>query len=86
MINPAIKLIILFLAVKKPITSLLFVAEATANISKGKPIPIPKTTKFNKLTANSIIEVLTANNTAREAGLHGKTIAPKKRPKIKLLM
>jgi len=33
----------------------------------------------------SIIEVLIANNTAREAGLHGNTIAPKNNPKIKLL-
>jgi hypothetical protein len=77
---------IFFLAVKKPITSLLFVAETIANISKGKLMPIPKTIKFNKLTTNSITDVLTANKTASEAGLQGKTIAPKNKPKIKLLM
>ena len=56
-----------------------------AKINKGKAIPNPKTTKLNRLTTNSIMEVLTANNTAKEAGLQGKTIAPKNKPKIRLL-
>ena len=32
-----------------------------------------------------VVDVLIANRTIRDAGLHGRTIAPKKKPKIKAL-
>ena len=38
--------------------------------------------KFNKLVVKLITEVDTANRTAKDAGLHGRTIAPKNNPKI----
>ena len=52
-----------------------------AKTSKGKAIPIPKKRKFRKFVIKASVDVLTANKTAREAGLHGRTIAPKKVPK-----
>ena len=81
-INPAIKLICLWYPVNHPITTLLLVAEIIANISKGIPIPIPKTMKLKKFETKLTADVLTANKTTNEAGLHGRTIAPKNNPKM----
>ncbi len=82
MIIPALMFINFLYLVKKPITSLLLVAERIANTSKGNPIPIPKNTKLSKFVVKLITEVDTANRTANEAGLQGRTIAPKNNPKI----
>lgn len=48
-------------------------------------MPTPKNMKLNKFAVKSIVEVLIANKTIRDAGLQGNTIAPKKNPKIKEL-
>ena len=84
-INPANKLIFLLFLVKNPITFSLHCAEINANKSNGRDIPTPKNMKLNKFVVKSIVDVLIANNTIREAGLQGNTIAPKKKPKIKEL-
>ena len=52
-----------------------------ANKSKGRDIPTPKNTKLNKFVTKSAVDVLMANRTMSDAGLHGRTIAPKKKPK-----
>ena len=85
-INPANKLIFLLYFVKNPITFSLHCAEINANKSNGRDIPTPKNMKLNKFVVKSIVDVLIANNTIKEAGLHGNTIAPKKKPKINELM
>jgi len=41
--------------------------------------------KLNRFVTKPIVDVLIANKTIRDAGLQGKTIAPKKNPKIKEL-
>ena len=41
--------------------------------------------KFNKLTKKSVVDVLIANKIINEAGLHGRTITPKKIPNKKEL-
>ena len=81
MINPAIRLIALLCFVKKPITPTLHFADIIAKISNGSAIPIPKNKKLNKFVMNAIVEVDIAKRTIKEAGLQGKTIAPKKNPK-----
>lgn len=81
MINPAIRFIALLFFVKNPITVLLHCAEINANKSKGRDIPTPKNTKLSKFVKKSTVDVLIANRTISDAGLHGKTIAPKKKPK-----
>lgn len=61
---------------------MLHCAEINANKSKGRDIPTPKNTKLNKFVTKSRVDVLIANRTMSDAGLHGRTIAPKKKPKI----
>lgn len=80
-INPAIKLIFLLFLVRNPMTLWLHWAEIIENNNRGRAIPIPKNTKFNRLVVKPIVEVLIANRTIRDAGLHGRTMAPKKNPK-----
>jgi len=60
---------------------LLHWAEIAAKINNGRAIPIPKNMKLNKFVTKPIVEVLIANKTTNEAGLHGRTMAPKKNPK-----
>jgi len=62
--------------------AVLFAAEINANINRGSAIPIPNTKKLNKFNMKLIVDVLIANNTIKDDGLQGKTIAPKKKPKI----
>ena len=52
------------------------------NIKRGRAIPIPKNTKLKRFETKLIVEVLIANKTIKDAGLQGKTIAPKKNPKM----
>ena len=85
MINPATRFIALLFFVKNPITVLLHCAEINANKSKGRDIPTPKNTKLSKFVKKSTVDVLIANKTISDAGLHGRTIAPKNKPKIKAL-
>lgn len=51
-----------------------------ANRIIGVAIPIPNNVKFRRLKMNSVVDVLIANRITSEAGLHGRTIAPKNRP------
>ena len=50
-----------------------------ANIINGSAIPIPNNIKLSKFDRKLVAEVLRANNTIKDAGLQGKTIAPNKR-------
>jgi hypothetical protein len=54
-----------------------------AKTSNGNAIPIPNTMKLRRLVKKSIVDALIANSTISEAGLQGKTIAPKNNPKTK---
>jgi len=82
-IIPAIKFMIFLFFVKKFIIIWLLAADIIENNNKGNAIPIPKTIKFKRLVTKPKVDVLIANNTTNDAGLHGKTITPKKKPKIK---
>ena len=81
MIRPAIRLILLLFLVRNPITVWLHWAETTEKSNSGRAIPIPKNTKLSRLVTKLTVEVLIANKTIRDAGLHGRTMAPKKNPK-----
>ena len=85
MINPAIRLIILLFFVKNPITLLDHCAEINVSVNNEIAIPIPKNMKLNKFAINDKVEVLMANKTISDAGLHGRIIAPKKKPNPKEL-
>ena len=71
--------------VKKPITCLLADAETIAKITNGIDIPKPNATKLSKLVKKLATDVETANNTAKDAGLHGSTIKPKNKPNTEAL-
>jgi len=75
------RFITLFLLVKNPITALLFAADIAANMSKGRDIPMPNTMKFSRFRRKSVVDALIAKSMINDAGLHGRTIAPKKKPK-----
>ena len=64
---------------------MLFCADIIEKSNNGVPIPKPKSKKFIRLLMKLVVDVLIANRTIRDAGLHGRTIAPKKKPKIKAL-
>jgi hypothetical protein len=81
MVNPATKLIHLLYFVSHPMTFPLQDPERIANIRRGRPIPIPNRTKFIRLVRKLVTEVLIANKIVKDAGLQGKTTAPKKNPK-----
>ena len=55
------------------------------NTNNGDPRPIPKERKLNMLEKKSPNKRALAKNVAMNAGLQGRTIAPKKKPKIKAL-
>tara|TARA_Y100000034_G_C6538405_1_gene232181 strand:- start:71 stop:331 length:261 start_codon:yes stop_codon:yes gene_type:complete len=82
MITPAIMLICFLYVVRNEITFFPPAPEIIASTKSGILIPIPKTMKLSKLVRKLLTDVLTANNIAREAGLHGNTIAPKNNPNI----
>lgn len=82
MIIPAHKLIFLCLVVNQVITVLLLFAEISEKINSGKAMPTPNKIKLNKLVMKLTVDAEIAKSTIRDAGLHGKTIAPKKSPKI----
>ena len=52
------------------------------NIKSGMAIPNPKKMNVSKFMNALVVEVLRANHIIRDAGLHGRTIAPKNSPKI----
>ena len=85
MINPAIKLIDLLFLVKNPMTDWLYCAEIIEKANRGRAMPTPKNVKLSRLDVKSRVDVLIANKTIKDAGLHGKTIAPKKNPNTKEL-
>ena len=51
------------------------------NIKSGMAMPSPKKINVSKFMNALVVEVLNANNITSEAGLHGRTIAPKNSPK-----
>ena len=85
MIIPAVRLIPLVCFVNQLITLFPDAAENTANKSNGTAIPTPNKMKLNKLLMKLTVDVLTANNTASEPGLHGNTTAPKNNPNTNAL-
>lgn len=64
---------------------LLHTPETIDSTNKGIAIPMPKSKKFNRLNKKLIVDVETAKSTISGAGLQGKTIAPKNRPKMNAL-
>lgn len=80
MITPAVLLILDLCRPKKPMISLLFVLDMIVNSSSGIAIPIPNSVKFKLFSAKSAVDELSANNTVKDAGLQGSTMAPKKKP------
>ena len=85
MVMPAIKFIVLLWAESQPMIFSLHCADIIDNISKGVPRPMPKNKKFRILEAGLFISNALAKKTAMNAGLHGRTIAPKKKPNPKAL-
>lgn len=71
--------------VKKPIIFLLHCPETKLKINNGKPSPSPKARKLDMLEAKFPNKRALAKNAVIKAGLHGITIAPKKKPKINAL-
>ena len=63
-------------------TLLLHWPEITENNNRGRAIPMPKNTKLSRFVAKPIVDVLIAKRTIRDAGLHGRIMAPKKNPKM----
>ena len=55
------------------------------NTNNGNPRPIPKERKLNILEKKSPNKRALAKNAVTNAGLQGRTIAPKKKPKINAL-
>ena len=84
--NPEILLIIILLSIIKLINVLDFVSENVASNNRGIEIPIPKNINDNIFCANDVIVTDFANNAAIIKGLHGITIAPKKKPYKNALM
>ena len=72
--------------VRKLIQSWLFVAETADRITNGRDMPKANAMKLNKLNMNENVDVLSANNIINDAGLHGRTIAPKKNPNKKKIL
>ena len=58
----------------------LFSLEIAAKTSNGAPIPNPNAIKLKMFTKKSVIEAVLTSNAAINAGLHGTTIAQKKKP------
>ena len=81
--SPAMKLIDFLFFESHPMIAVLFCAEIKENNNKGVPIPSPNKKKFIKLFMKLVVEELIANKITRDAGLQGRTIAPKKNPKMK---
>jgi hypothetical protein len=82
MINPAIKLIFLLWKPSQFIIVCDLFADNIENSKSGVPIPTPNKMKFPRLARKVIVEVEIAKRIASEAGLHGRTISPKNRPKM----
>jgi len=82
---PLIKFIFLLLFPRNLRTVPDLAEEIYENNKRGKAIPIPKEIKLIKFAAKFVTVVTIANNKIREAGLHGRTIIPKKRPKANAL-
>jgi len=62
-------------------TAELFVAVTKEKIKSGAPIPIPKATKLRMLFIKPVVDTVARVKSAMmKAGLHGITIAPKKKP------
>ena len=82
---PANRFIFLLCFVRKPIMATLLVADSNEKASNGKPRPNPNARKLRLFARNCVVVVARAKNAAIKPGLHGKTIAPKKNPKVNAL-
>ncbi len=83
--SPVIRFIALLFFVKKPIMFLLHCPETKLKANSGAPSPNPNAIKLNMLEIKSPNKKALAKNAAIKAGLHGITIAPKKKPKTNAL-
>ncbi len=61
---------------------LLEAVEISENTSNGKAIPMPKNKKFRIFARKLIVDNVLVNKAAMNNGLHGITIAPKKKPNV----
>ena len=59
---------------------MLFDIETAENTSKGKPIPKPKNKKLSIFEMKFVLSAVFVKRIAMNKGLHGTTIAPKKKP------
>lgn len=80
MIIPAVKFIVFLFFVAKFIIFWLQLIEINEKARRGKPSPIPNPKKFSMLDAKLLMIKALAKNAPMNAGLHGRTIAPKKKP------
>jgi len=83
--SPAIKFIARLFLESHPITAVLFCADIIEKSNRGVPIPNPKSKKLNRLLMKLVVDVLIANNIISDAGLQGRTIAPKNNPNMNAL-
>ncbi len=86
MIIPAVKLIAFLFFVAKFIIFWLQLTEINEKARRGNPIPIPNPKKFSMLDAKLSMIKARAKNAPMNAGLHGRTIAPKKNPYVRALI
>jgi len=82
---PANRFIFLLCLVRKPIMATLLVEDNNEKANNGKPRPNPNARKLVIFARNSVVVVARAKKAAMNPGLHGKTIAPKKNPKVNAL-
>ena len=66
--------------VRKFIIESVAAEEAPASTNRGKPTPTPKNRKRKTFCTKSRVDTALANRMAINPGLHGTTIAPKKKP------
>ncbi len=82
---PTMRFIALRCLVRKSITASLAAEEIAAKTSKGKPMPIPKNTNCSTFITKLVVDMVLVKRAAMKRGLHGTTMAPKKKPKVKAL-
>ena len=61
------------------------VVEIAAKTNKGKPMPMPKNKNCRIFSRKPMADAVRVKRTAINNGLHGTTIAPKKKPNVKAL-
>ena len=81
--EPAILLIPVLFCDNSPISQPPLEDDNPPKKSKGRAIPKPNTRKLKRFSKKPEVVVDRAKRTTRDAGLHGKTMAPKKNPNTK---